>query len=154
MIRESGYLLDTNVLSETRRSQIDRNVAAFLDGVDGSRLYLSTLTLGEFHRGIEIKRRSDPDAAQRIGEWLEKAQIEFADRILPVSEEVARKWGLMSADRTRPVIDTLIAATASVHDLILVTRNVKDVQGLDIRLLDPWKTNPRPKRSSKAGDVS
>ena len=116
--------------------------------MDGSRLYLSTLTLGEFHRGIEIKRRSDPDAAVRIGEWLERAQSEFADRILPVSEEVARIWGMMSTHRTRPVVDTLIAAGAAAHDLVTVTRNVKDVQGLDIRLLDPWKTNPRPKRSS------
>lgn len=153
MIRDPGYLLDTNVLSETRRTQIDSNVATFLSGLDSTRLYLSSLTLGEFHRGIEMKRRSDPDAADRIGVWLARAESEFADRILPVNEEVARVWGVMSADRSRPVIDTLIAATASTHNLILVTRNEKDVQGLDIRLLNPWRTNPRPRRGLKAGDL-
>lgn len=140
------YLLDTNVLSETRKSRIDENVAAFLGEVDSTSLYLSVLTLGEFSRGIEIKRQSDPDAAESIGEWVAQAKRDFAARILPVDENVARIWGILSADRSRPVVDTLIAATAIAHDLILVTRNVKDIKGIDVLSLDPWKTNAKPRR--------
>jgi toxin FitB len=140
------YLLDTNVLSETRKSRMDPNVASFLEGLDSLSLYLSALTIGEFERGIEIKRRDDPEAAGRIAAWVAQAEHDFADRILPVDDEVARIWGKLSADRTRPVVDTLIAATAIVHDLVLVTRNVKDVKGIDMVVIDPWRASHRLRR--------
>ncbi len=146
MTKGRRYLLDTNVLSETRKSRMDPNVASFLEGLDSLSLYLSALTIGEFERGIEIKRRDDPEAADRIAAWVAQAEHDFADRILPVNDEVARIWGRLSADRTRPVVDTLIAATAIVHDLVLVTRNVKDVKGIDMVVIDPWRASHRLRR--------
>lgn len=122
---------------------MDPNVASFLEGLDSLSLYLSALTIGKFERGIEIKRRDDPEAADRIAAWVAQAEHDFADRILPVGDEVARIWGRLSADQTRPVVDTLIAATAIAHDLVLVTRNVKDVKGIDMVVIDPWRASHR-----------
>lgn len=149
MTHGRGYLLDTNVLSETRKTSMNDNVVDFLERIDESQTFLSALTFGELRRGVEIKRLSDPDAAEQIAAWIAEAEQNFADRILPVDEHVAETWGVMSADRSRPVIDTLIAATAHVHDLILVTRNAKDVRGLPIRVLNPWHTAPRSRPSPK-----
>jgi predicted nucleic acid-binding protein len=135
----SGYLLDTNVISETRKSRADERVMAFLDATDSASLFLSVLTIGEMRKGIQIKRTEDADAAFRIGKWLDGIELTFADRLLPVDAEVAKRWGTFSADRSRPVIDTLIAATASVHELTLLTRNASDFVGLGISLVDPWR---------------
>ncbi len=146
MTVERRYLLDTNVLSETRKSRMDPNVSAFLDRVDAHGMYLSVLTLGEFERGIAVKRREDPEAADRIGEWVAQAERNFAHNILPVDENVARIWGHLSIDRTRPLIDTLIAATAIAHDLVLVSRNLKDFDGIDVETLDPWKSGAESPR--------
>jgi toxin FitB len=143
LTRGRRYLLDTNVLSETRKSRMDPNVSNFLEGLDSLSLFISVLTIGEFQRGVEIKRRGDSDAADRIAEWVGQAEQNFADRILPVDEQVARLWGSLSADRTRPVVDTMIAATAIVHGLVLVTRNIKDVKGIDMLVVDPWTTSHR-----------
>jgi len=137
------YLLDTNVLSETRKRRMDANVSAFLERADSHSLYLSVLTLGELEREIEIKRQDDPDAADPIGEWLALSVRDFANNILPVDENVARIWGHLSVDRTRPVIDALIAATAIAHDLVLVSRNLKDFEGIDVETLDPWKSGAK-----------
>lgn len=146
MTRGRRYLLDTNVLSETRKSHMDPNVADFLGELDSLSLYLSALTIGEFQRGIEIKRRDDPDAADRIADWVGQAERNFADRILPIDDRVAKIWGTLSADRTRPVVDTMIAATAIAHDLVLVTRNIKDVKGIDMMVVDPWTASHRLRR--------
>lgn len=143
MTKGRRYLLDTNVLSETRKARMNPNVAGFLAQLDSLSLYVSTLTIGEFQRGIEIKRRDDPEAAERIAEWVAQAERNFADRILPVDERVAKLWGVLSADRSRPVVDTLIAATAIVHDLVLITRNLKDVRGIDVMVVDPWTVSHR-----------
>ena len=140
MTTDKRYLLDTKVLSETRKRRMDANVSAFLKRTDSHSLYLSVLTLGELERGIEIKRQDDPDAADRIGEWLALAERDFANNILPVDENVARIWGHLSVDRTRPVIDALIAATAIAHDLVVVSRNLKDFEGIDVETLNPWKS--------------
>jgi predicted nucleic acid-binding protein len=133
------YLLDTNVVSETRRARGDERVMAFLAAADALSLFISVLTMGELRKGVEIKRRSDPGAADRIGTWVEGIEQTFADRILPVDSAVARRWGELSADRSRPVINTLIAATALVHGLTLVTRNTADIRGIDLTVIDPWK---------------
>jgi predicted nucleic acid-binding protein len=133
-----GYLLDTNILSETRRTRPEPKVTDFLSATDASALYISVLSLGELRKGVEIKRRTHPDEAARIGAWVDGTEHSFADRILPVDAAVAGLWGRLSADRSRPVIDTLIAATALTHGLILVTRNVVDLSGIEISILDPW----------------
>jgi hypothetical protein len=134
----TAYLLDTNVLSETRRKKADPGVMAFLEAADSTTLYLSVLTLGELREGIAAKRRTDPAAAQALAVWLEGLEIGFADRILGVDAAVARLWGDRSGDRPRPVIDTLLAATAAQHGLTLVTRNTRDISGLPVKVHNPW----------------
>ena len=132
------YLLDTNVLSETRKAAMNPMVHAFLSEVNPDSLYVSVLSIGELRKGVESKRQSDPTMADRLLLWVDAMEHNFSDRILPISMDIAKVWGQLSADRSRPVIDTLLAATAIVHDLVLVTRNVKDFQGIPISTFDPW----------------
>ena len=133
------YLLDTNILSETRKRQTDERVISFLTAAEPSALYISVLTLGELRKGVELKRRSDTDAAQKIAAWVDGLEFSFGDRVLGISAATARLWGELSAQRPRPVIDTLLAATAIVHELTFVTRNTSDVRDIDLKVLDPWK---------------
>jgi len=133
------YLLDTNVLSETRKKQADEQVVSFLNAADPSALYLSVLTLGELRKGVALKKESDPDAAKKLGSWVDGLEFSFTDRVLRIDSATARLWGELSAQRPRPVIDTLLAATAVVHELTFVTRNTKDVQDINVKLLNPWK---------------
>lgn len=132
------YLLDTNLLSETRKKRADAGVISFLNGADSSTLYISVLTLGELRKGVAKKQREDPEIAKRLAGWTEGLELSFADRILGVDAAIARLWGEWSSDRPRPVVDTLLAATAVLHGLTLVTRNIRDVRGLPVKLLDPW----------------
>jgi predicted nucleic acid-binding protein len=133
-----AYLLDTNVLSETRKKKADPGVMAFLQATDSSALYLSVLTLGELRKGIAIKRRTDLTAARALAGWVEGLEFGFTDRILPIDAATARLWGDWSGDRPRPVIDTLLAATAAKHSLTFVTRNTRDVSGLPVKVHNPW----------------
>ena len=133
------YLLDTNVLSETRRKQADERVIRFLSSAEQSGLFLSVLTLGELRKGVALKGRSDPSAARALGSWVDGLEYSFADRILGVDAAITRLWGELSAQRPRPVVDTLLAATAVVHGLTLVTRNTADVLDTGVSLHDPWK---------------
>jgi len=132
------YLLDTNVLSETRKKKADERVTAFLASAEPSALYMSVLTLGELRKGVALKRRSDTDAATSLAGWVDGLEYSFADRILGIDAATARQWGEWSAERPRPVIDTLLAATASVRGLTFVTRNTSDVLYLPVKVLDPW----------------
>lgn len=135
-----SYLLDTNVLSELRRRQPDANVAAWFAKRPPSTLYLSVLTLGELRKGVEAMA----DAARRLMllDWLEtELPAYFTGRVLDVDAAVADRWGRMTAQAGRPLpaIDSLLAATAVQHRLILVTRNLRDVQGLaGLTALNPW----------------
>lgn len=135
----AGYLLDTNLISETRKIRADAGVMAFLAAADAKGLFLSVLTLGELRKGVEAKRRTDSATADRLGTWVDGIETTFADRILPVDAPAARLWGELSARRTLPVIDALIAATAITRGLTLVTRNTRDVTGTGVPLLDPWQ---------------
>jgi predicted nucleic acid-binding protein len=135
----AGYLLDTNVISETRRVRPDRGVMAFLSAADAAGLFLSVLTLGELRKGVEGKRRTDPIAADRLGAWVDGIETLFSDRVLPIDAAAARLWGELSASRNLAVIDTLIAATAIGHRLTLVTRNARDVESTGVMLVDPWQ---------------
>lgn len=134
------YLLDTNVISETRKTRADSGVIAFLSAADAMGLFLSVLTLGELRRGVAAKRRSDPVASSQLGAWVDGIETSFADRVLPVDAATATWWGEFSAGRSLPVIDSLIAATAHSHGLTLVTRNTGDVESMGVPLLDPWRT--------------
>lgn len=137
------YLLDTMVLSEGRKRAPARAVAAWLDAVPESDLAISVLTLGEIERGVA----AHPDTAQRVRlqAWLEDAlRLRFAGRILSVDEGVAALWGRLAGESARqgrsvPVIDGLLVATARRHALSLVTRNVTDVEGLGVPVLNPWE---------------
>jgi toxin FitB len=133
-----GYLLDTNVISETRKSRPDAGVIAFLSAAEPAGLFLSVLTLGELRKGVAAKRRTDPAAADRLGAWVDGIETSFAEHVLPVDAAAARRWGELSANRTLPVIDTLIAATAISSGLALVTRNTRDVESTGVALVDPW----------------
>ena len=135
----TGYLLDTNVISETRKARADAGVMAFLTAADEASLFVSVLTLGELRKGVEVKRRSDPDAAGRLGAWVDGIETTFTDRVLSVDAPAARLWGELSTQRSLPVIDSLIAATALTHGLTLVTRNTRDVASTGVPLLDPWQ---------------
>ena len=140
----TGYLLDTNILSETRRARAEPRIVSFLSAADPARLFISALTVGELRKGVAIKRRSDADIAARLGAWVDTLEAGFADRILPVDAAVATLWGELSADRLRPVINTLLAATALAHDLTLVTRNTGDVSGTGVAVVNPWLTGTAP----------
>jgi len=134
-----GYLLDTNIVSETRKICPAPSVSAFLEAADPSALFVSALTLGELRKGVAARRRVDPISADQLGGWVDGIETNFADRILPVDGAVARIWGELSARRSFPVIDTLIAATAIARGLTLVTRNTRDVANTGVPLLDPWQ---------------
>jgi toxin FitB len=133
------YLLDTKILSETRKKQANERVISFLSAAEPSTLFISVLSLGELRKGVAFKMRSDADAAKRLGNWVDGLELSFGDRILGVDAAIARQWGELSAQRSRPVVDTLLAATALVHKLTLVTRNLGDVRDLGVKLLDPWR---------------
>ncbi|MBB5045224.1 type II toxin-antitoxin system VapC family toxin [Shinella fusca] len=130
------YLIDTNVLSEARRGS--PQALGWMRSVDPDRLHLSVITLGEIMRGIALKERSDPQAAAHLSAWLTRLRHDHAARILPVTDRVAVEWGRLSALRPRGGADGLIAATAIVHDLVVVTRNVADFADSDAACLNPW----------------
>ena len=138
MSQPVSYLLDTNVLSETRRKRPDENVIAFLNSTDPSTLYISVLTLGELRKGVAQRRHSDESGANSLASWVDGLEFGFADRILGIDAATARLWGEWSAQRPRPVIDTLLAATAMVHQLTFATRNIDDVQDIDVKLRNPF----------------
>ena len=133
------YLLATNILSETRKKRANERVIAFLSAAEPSALFISVLTLGELRKGVALKIPSDADAARRLGAWVDGLEFSFGDRIFGVDAAIARQWGELSAQRARPVVDTLLAATALVHKLTFVTRNTNDVHDLGVKLLDPWR---------------
>lgn len=134
-----NFLLDTNVVSEIRKRRPDPGLAGWWEQASASRLYLSALTVGELCRGVErVRTRGDGAQAGMLSEWLAGIVGQFADRILPVDAAVAEAWGRLSPAGPVPVVDGLIAATAAVHDLTLVTRNTRDVERTGARLLDPF----------------
>jgi predicted nucleic acid-binding protein len=149
LIVAAGYLLDTNVISETRKIRADSGVMAFLSAADAAGLFLSVLTLGELRKGVVAKRRTDPVIADQLDAWVDGIETTFADRALPVHAAAARRWGELSVGRSLPVIDTLIAATAISHGLILVTRNTRDVESTGVPLVDPGRPD-RERRVSLA----
>ncbi len=136
-----SFLLDTNVVSEIRRSR-DPRVRGWADAVDDGELHLSVMTLGEIRTGIDRLRTHDADQADVFGRWLSELRTRFAGRILPVDARVADRWGRLNATASRNTVDSLIAATAHVHDLTVVTRNTKDFQGCDVPLVNPWEYEP------------
>jgi toxin FitB len=133
------YLLDTNVLSETRKPQPAAGVADWIAATPPDRMHVSVLTLGEIEQGIaRVRSRGDLQQAAALERWLREVETGFEDRVLPVTLPVAAAWGRQQYSQPLPVIDALIAATARVHGLTVVTRNVQDFDLAGVRVLNPF----------------
>lgn len=134
-----GFLIDTNVLSELRKgARADVNVRRWFEGIDENSIFLSVLVTGEIRRGIEAIRKRDPRAASTLERWLDNMMEAHSERVLPVDAATADEWGRLDARGSLPVVDGLLAATALVRGLTLVTRNVKDVVRTGVDVLDPF----------------
>jgi len=135
-----NYLLDTNVISELRKqARCDAKVRQWFASVSSEQLFISVLVIGELRKGVEQIRRRDATAAFHLEVWLETITKQFDERILIIDDLIAAEWGRMSAIRPLSVIDSLLAATARIKELTLVTRNVKDIQHLEVNWLNPFE---------------
>jgi predicted nucleic acid-binding protein len=134
-----SYLLDTNVISELRKGKrADASVTDWFARVTEEEIFLSVLTVGEIRRGIESVRRRDPDSAAALDRWLALLTEAHGDRVVPIDRAITEEWGRMNVPDPLPVVDGLLAATARVLGLTLVTRNVADVKCTGVELLDPF----------------
>jgi predicted nucleic acid-binding protein len=136
------FLLDTNVISEPKQKKPNERVLEWLDAQDESKIYLSVLSIGEIRKGIA--RLESGKKKAELEEWLEKLRNRFARRLLPLSEKTFLAWGKMCGEFenkgiVRSALDSLLEATALEHDLIFVTRNVKNFQNSQITILNPWE---------------
>jgi predicted nucleic acid-binding protein len=132
------WLVDTNILSELRKgNRANDGVREWFASARDEELFTSVLVLGEIRRGIESIRRRDVPSALALEQWLARLTTDFRDRILPVDANVADRWGALNVPNPIPTVDGLLAATALVHDLVLVTRNVRDVETTGVTVLDP-----------------
>ena len=135
-----SYLLDTNVLSELRRKTPDARVVRWFSQRPAGTLYLSVLTLGEIRKGIEML--ADQRRRLALMDWLDiELPAFFSGRVLDIDTAVADRWGrlVVHADRPLPSIDSLLIATAVQHGMTLVSRNLRDVEGLGAPVLSPWQ---------------
>ncbi|MCX7365267.1 MAG: type II toxin-antitoxin system VapC family toxin [Alphaproteobacteria bacterium] len=135
-----SFLLDTNVVSESRRPHPDGGVVGWVRAQAAHDIYISALTLGEIAQGVALRARRDLVASRSLVAWLATIRLEFDDRVLPITGEIAEAWGQLQAKRPLPVVDALLAATALVHELTLVTRNIRDFEGLSVPLENPWQS--------------
>jgi toxin FitB len=139
----SGFLLDTNIISELVKPRPEASVATWIEGTDESLLHLSVLTLGEIRRGIAALPQSRRRAI--LEAWLDKdLRARFEGRILTIDQEVADRWGLLTATARHnglalPVIDGLLAATALEHNLTLVTRDTGQIPSMGVEVFNPWQ---------------
>jgi predicted nucleic acid-binding protein len=133
-----SFLLDTNVVSEIRKTSPDPGVSAWFASVPADQLFLSVLVVGEIRQGIERLARRDPAQAKIFERWLSRLVAVYRDRIIPVTTDVAQAWGSLNVPDPVPVVDGLMAATALMRGWTFVTRNVSDVASTGVRLLDPF----------------
>lgn len=137
-----SFLLDTNVVSEIRKKTPDPSVLAWFDSVPADELFVSVLVVGEIRQGIERLTRRDSAQAEVFEQWLSRLIEVYADRIVPITGDVAEMWGRLNVPDPVPVVDGLMAATALVHGWTLVTHNIADVAATGVRLLDPFRYAP------------
>ncbi len=139
----SGFLLDTNCISELVRPKPEPCVLEWMDAADETMLHLSVLTLGEIRRGTALRFRDK--RRRQLETWLEvELSARFAGRVLPVDAAVADRWGLLTAEAERrgkklPIIDALLAATALHYDLTVISRNTSDFVNAQVKVLNPWE---------------
>jgi toxin FitB len=132
------YLLDTNVVSETRKPKPHGAVVAWLASLRDEQILLSAVTMGELQAGIELTRRHHPDKARDIELWAD--QLEASHQVLPMDSATFREWGRHMHGKSDQLIeDAMIAATARVHDLTVATRNEADFKHFNVEVLNPFK---------------
>lgn len=137
-----NFLLDTNIVSEPKQKRPNKRVLEWLDAQDEAKLYLSVLAIGEIKKGIARLESSKKKAI--LEKWLEQLRARFSRRILPITEKTFLVWGKMCGEFERkgvrrPAFDSLLEATALEHDMIFVTRNVKNFQNSQVMILNPWE---------------
>jgi len=133
------FLLDTNVISEIRkRDRAHPNVSLWVHRTPVREIGTSVVVLAEIRRGIELKRRNDVEQAEGLDRWFWRMRTRLGDRVLPVDEPIAEAWARLSVPDPLPLIDGLLAATAKVRGLTLVTRNIADVMRTGVSVLDPF----------------
>jgi len=142
------YLLDTNVVSDLRKSRashgklasVDRNVLSWTEGVPAASQFLSAISILELETGVLLMERRDPPQGASLRLWMENQVVPaFAGRILPIDTAIARKCAALHVPNPRPHRDALIAATALVHGMTVVTRNVSDFEPTGVPILNPWE---------------
>ena len=133
------YLLDTNVVSETRKARPQGAVMQWLRGLDAGQTCLSAVTLGELQAGVERTRHQDPVKAEEIERWADQLAVTY--EVLPMDAPCFREWARITYNKQLGLLeDALIAATARVHRLIVATRNERDFSQLDVRTFNPFKS--------------
>jgi predicted nucleic acid-binding protein len=132
------YLLDTNMVSEISKRTPNSGVLTWFDAAEDTDLSISVITIGEICKGIEQKRRTDPGRAERLERTLNTIRTDYRGRIIAVSEEVAEEWGRMCMVYPNHPVDNLLSATAKIHGMTLVTRNIRDVEIHDISCFNPF----------------
>jgi hypothetical protein len=138
----SGFLLDTNVLSELRKeTSCDHGVRRWMGEAPSEDLFVSVLVLGEIRQGIERIRLRDQAQARALEKWLLLVSTQFADRLLPVDEKVADQWGRLGLRQPVPTLDALLAATAMVHDLVVVSRDEGGFRNTGARVINPFSND-------------
>jgi len=137
----SGYLLDTNILSELRKeSRCNTAVRQWFEEAASEDLFISVLVLGEIRQGVERIRQRDPAQARALEKWLRWVAAEFADRVLPVDEKIADQWGRLGLRQPIPVLDAFLAATAITHNLIVVSRDEDGFRNTGAQVVNPFST--------------
>jgi predicted nucleic acid-binding protein len=134
------YLLDTNVVSELRKTKPHGGVLSWINGLQADQIYLSAVTIGELQTGVELTRRQNSVKAAEIELWVDQLAESF--QVLPMDARCFREWArLMEGKAERLLEDVMIAATARIHHLTVATRNERDFEQLGVRVLDPFKTS-------------
>lgn len=133
------FLLDTSVISEIRkRDRAHPNVGRWVARTPVEEIGTSVLVLAEIRRGIELKRRTHPDQAKALDRWFAQMRKMLGDRVLPLDEPIMEAWAMLGISISLPLVDGLLAATAKVRGLMLVTRNIEDIAESGVAVFDPF----------------